>query len=354
MKKRIIAITAILCIIAVIGFVLANNKKKIESNKTVVDRSQIPVAVSVYTVAEKPLESKFSLPAVLEAMREADVAVGIAGKITSLHIELGTRVAKGQVLGNIDSKQKELSLQATELSMQKLEKDYLRSKELLQGNAVTETSMLDAKYNYENTRLQAEQMKQQIADARILAPISGIVNSKKLEPGEFVNPGTVIATIVNTDQLKAIVYVNEKDIYQLKLGQAANISTDVFPDQLFKGSVTFISPKGDESHNYRVEVLVANNTTMQLKAGTYIQVTFDMNTRTNALQIPKTALAEGMKNPYVYVVNGNKAMSRKITTGRELGENIEVINGLQAGEQVINNGQINLVEGSLIEIIAKK
>lgn len=83
-------------------------------------------------------------------------------------------------------------------------------------------------------------------------------------------------------------------------------------------------------------------------------VTFRSETTGTALQIPKIALAEGLKNPYVYVVKGNKVESRKIVTGRESGEYVEVVNGLQIGEQIVVNGQINLMDGSLISIVSNK
>jgi RND family efflux transporter MFP subunit len=145
--------------------------------------------------------------------------------------------------------------------------------------------------------------------------------------------------------LKAVVFVNEKEVYQLKVGQAASITSDIFPNKTFVGHVKFISPKGDENHNYRVELQLNTNA---LRAGTYVMVGFDLGRRASVLQIPKLALVEGTKNPYVYVVQDNVAKIQKITVGREVGENIEVVSGLQAGQEVVTSGQINLTNGSKI------
>ncbi len=270
------------------------------------------------------------------------------GKIVSLNIELGSRVSKGQNIGSIDTRVKQFDLEAKELSIKKMEKDYQRNKELFQGNAGTEVSLTDAEYNYENTKVQAEQIRRQIADGQIVSPINGIIDSKKLEVGEFTNVGTVIASVVDISQLKAIVYVSERDVYQLKNGQAATVSADVFPGKNFPGKISFISPKGDENHNYRVEVLVSNQGSQQLRAGTYVMVQFSLDRKGTVLQIPKGALVEGLKNPYVYIAANGKAESRKVILGREIGENIEVIGGLQVGEEVIISGQINLIDGSKI------
>jgi membrane fusion protein (multidrug efflux system) len=352
--KKILIIGGIVAVVAIIALRLVSNKHKINESKQIVDRSKIPVSVAVATVEEKTLSNSFQLPASLAPIEESNIAANVAGKITRLSIENGSRVSKGQILGTIDSQLKLLNLEAIELSEAKLKRDYERTKELYEGKAATETDMLDAKYTYDNKRIEADQIRKQISDGNIVAPFNGIISNKSLNVGEFANIGTVIATIVNIEKLKAVVYVNEKDAYRLKPGQAVSISTEVYPGSEFKGKISFINPKGDASHNYLVEILIDNYAKNTLKAGTYVVVTFRSETNATAIQIPKIALAEGLKNPYVYVVNGNKVVVRKIVTGREAGENVEVVSGLQIGEQIVINGQINLLDGSIISIVSNK
>ena len=350
-KSTIITVVVVLAVAGAVAFTLARNKKEINSRNKVVDRSNIAIPVSVTKAFVGSAGSEFSLPAVTQAENEADVVVNSQGKLTELNIRLGSTVSKGQLLGKVDTKLQELNLKASSLSQEKLAKDYDRYNELYKGNAATEANVTDVKYNYENTKVQVEQIKQQIANANIVAPLSGVITRKNLEEGEFVNPGTVIATIVDVSKLKATVMVSESDVYKLKSGAAVTVSTDIYPDKKFKGTVRYISPVGDEAHNYPVEITLANEGQSKIKAGTFIRVSFDIQGSTNTLQIPKIALVEGLKNPYVYVLNGNKAAVRKLVLGREIGENVEVLSGLSDGEEVISSGQINLVEGSIISIV---
>jgi RND family efflux transporter MFP subunit len=350
MKNRIIGIVAIIAIVALVGFKLAANKKVLTEKNKVVDRSGITIPVNTYKVQKGSIAGKLVLPASVEPYKEVNVTVNAQGKLTSLNIDLGSSVSKGQQIGSVDTKLKELSLKATELSVAKLEKDFQRQKSLLEGNAGTEVNFADAKYNYENAKLQADQTRQLIADAKVVAPISGIVIKKAIEEGEFVNPGNSIATVVDVATLKATVMVNEKDVYRITKGMKVQCSSDIFPGKHYEGTVTYISPKGDESHNYEVEVTMKNQQ-VQIKAGTYVLVEFNIENKEKALQIPKVALVEGMKNPYVYVVKNNKTEIHKVIIGREFGENIEVINGLSEGDEVVVTGQINLANGSPVEII---
>jgi RND family efflux transporter MFP subunit len=347
MKQRIIAITVVIALIATIGFVLASNKKHIDTQNVVADRSKMPVAVAVTKVTLQPVDGNLQLPATLEPSKQADISVTTAGKITSLAIQLGSGVSAGQVIGSVDTRQQQLNVADAQEALNKAEKDYELAQELFDHNAGTAQNVKDAQHTLEAARIRMQQSGRQVSETAIKAPISGIITAKNGEVGEYANPGTSLATVVDIYNLKAVVFVGEKDVYQLKLNQAATITADVLPGKTFTGKVSFISPVGDENHNYRVELAV-NNKAAELKAGTYIKVAFDLGNDFTALQIPKVALVEGTKNPYVYVVNGGQAFVRKITVGRELGENIEVLSGLKEGDEVVTSGQINLKDGSLI------
>ncbi|NOU46370.1 MAG: efflux RND transporter periplasmic adaptor subunit [Bacteroidales bacterium] len=347
--KKITIIIAVLLISVAIVFTLIRNKKSIDDKNIIIDRSKNAVAVTIRKATLLPLQSYLSVPSVLAAKEEAVISANAQGKISVLYFDIGSKVSKGQVIGRIDCEQKQISLQAIELTIEKLKQDYARFQDLFKGNAINETTVLDARYNYENTLLQAQQIKLQIEDANIIAPISGIITSRRLVAGEFATMGMILGTIVNPAKLKTSVFVNEKNILNLNINDEAVITSDVFPAKTFRSTVTYISPKGDENHNYQVDLLV-NDKDNLLKAGTYIKVRFDLNTKATVLQIPKKALVDGVKNPYVYVIEGNTAKQIKLVLGREFNENIEVLEGISAGNSVVIDGQINLMDGSLIEI----
>jgi RND family efflux transporter MFP subunit len=357
-KKKLWRITITVGVILVLVLAtaarLASNKKKIEAQNKVVDRSAVAIPVTVVNAFTAEAEKKFSLPAVLEAETEADITLNTSGKLKQLDIRLGATVRKGQVLGSIDNSLKTLNLASTQLLVDKYEADYKRVKELHAGNAASEVDVINAKYNFENAKMQADQIRQQIADGTVTAPCDGIIVAKNAEEGEFVNTGASIATVIDVSRLKATVTVSENDVYRLQNGMTVTIRSDVYPGETFAGEVRYISPKGDENHNYKVELSVTNKSGAPLKAGTFVRVDFELKQASSSLQVPKTALVEGLKNPYVYTVVNKKAEARKLVIGRELGDHIEVLSGISAGEPVIISGQINLSPGSPVEIVNTK
>lgn len=349
--KKITIIAGVILIISFIGVKLAMNKETINELNKPVDRSSIKVPVTVHPVFEAEVTGNFILPAVVQPKHETHITLNTSGKIKSLMFDLGTYVSKGQVIGTLDNRLKQINLESAELLLKKSKTDYERIKDLYQGKAATEVDLNNSKYTYENAQAQVDLIKQQIADGHLISPVSGVITRKNLNEGEFVNTGVSIATVTDISTLKSSVMVSEKDVYRLKEGMPVKISTDIFPDKIFRGNIRYISPSGNENHTYEVEIIIQNTTGAALKAGTFIRVQFDLNSQSAVMQIPKLALVEGTKNPLVYVAENGKPILKKIVLGRDLGENIEVIEGLRLNEKVITSGQINLTENSLIEIV---
>jgi membrane fusion protein, multidrug efflux system len=347
-KTSLFVIAAIVSIVALVGFKLAANKKKLDEKNQPAVSTQVAIPVTVAEVAEGTVSQQLIKTGNLIPFKEAEIMATTQGKVTTVGFELGSQVQQGATLVQVDNKLKELALESTQLSISKLKKDVDRYNTLLEGSATTEIQVNETRFQYENALNQAEQIRKQIQDAAVKAPISGRIVKKNVEAGEYVNPGAVLGTILDVSRLKAEVLVNEKDVYSLREGQAVKVAADVFPDKAFDGRISYIAPQGNQDHNYPVEITINNGG--GLKAGTFVSVDFSQTSKQMALQIPRTALVESVKNPYVYMVEGNMVRRRAITVGRSFGESVEVLGGLAAGDKVVTTGQINLSDGAPIQI----
>ncbi|RIV21499.1 efflux RND transporter periplasmic adaptor subunit [Fibrisoma montanum] len=347
-KTTLIVVVALVSITALIGFRLASNKEKIDAQKQPVVQTNVAIPVTVTPVEEATVSQQLVRTGNLIPFKEADIIATTAGKVTQVNFNLGSSVRQGATLVQLDNRLKELALESTQLSIDKLKKDVARYNTLLAGNATTEIQVNETKFNYENAVNQAEQIKKQIADANVKSPISGQIVQKDIEPGEYITVGKVLGRVLDVARLKVDVAVNESDVYGLRVGQAVKVTADVFPGRTFNGRVSYIAPQGTAEHNYPVEITIDNAN--GLKAGTFVNVDFSQKSNQKALQIPRIALVESIKNPYVYVVNGNVAQRRAITVGRDFGDTIEVIGGLAAGDQVVTTGQLNLSDGKPVQI----
>ncbi len=350
---RALIITLLVVVLAVTGiaFTLASNKKKIDASKEIVDRSQIPVRVTTYKAGLQAAEEKILLPATLKPNNEVKISALASGQLIKLTIDVGSYVNKNQVVGNIDTRMLDINLQSAKLGLSKAEADYQRAKDLFDAKAGLEINVINAQSALDNARIQVSQVQQQIDNTRILSPISGVVTARNIAQGEFASAGGPIATVTTTSPLKATVFVNETNAYALKVGQSADLFADVFPGKTFKGKIIFINPKGDDNHNFQVDLEVPNSGSPSLKAGTSVSVSFQNAQKGEVLQIPQLAIMKDRPQPYVYVVSGDKVAARTLVTGQSYQEMIEVQSGLQPGEVIVTSGQINLQDGSLISVV---
>lgn len=348
--KKIITIAVIFALLALIVLKLISNKEKIEATKEV-KTDLAYVTVNVANVQKMTLNDSLKLIGYLDAFTEVDIAAEASGVITSLNVNLGDVKSKGAVLATIDDKLKQLAVRKAKVDLDKLQKTLERYKNLFKGGTLTEQQLDDAQTMYDNAVLQLEQAEKQLADATIKAPITGIVSRKLFEKGEFVNMGSPMLTMVDISRFKIKLNVSESNVYKLKTGDLALITTDVYPGVKMEGKVSYISPKGDDTHNYAVEIEMANSKEYPLKSGTFANVQIELPVIAEALYIPRQALLGSVNDAKIYVAENGKATLRSITVREGNDQFLQVISGLTENEQVIVNGQINLADGKEIKII---
>ncbi|HET9570898.1 MAG TPA: efflux RND transporter periplasmic adaptor subunit [Bacteroidales bacterium] len=350
MKNRIISIIIIVLVLVGAGFMLKRSHEKINAGKANLISSEI--VVSAAEVGETSTGTSLNLTGTLNPFTEVLISAQAAGQITSLNAELGQTKSKGSVIATIDNRIKELTVQTSKLNADKQQRDLIRYESLFQGGTMTQQQIEDARMSNTTAQIQLEQAKKQLADATITAPISGIITEKNVEKGAFVNIGSPVVRLLDISRLKIRMYVSESNVYKLSTGDKASVVCEAFPDKTFEGKVTYIASKGDDSHNYPVEVVINNNG--KLKAGTFANVTIDIPGKGTALSIPREALLGSSKNAKVYVVKNGKAQIRDILV---IGGNEKVLfvsKGLAKGEQVVTAGQINLIDGMTVSIAPNK
>jgi RND family efflux transporter MFP subunit len=346
-KKIIITITVILIILIAIVVKLAGNKKEINT-RSEVKTTENKVSVTVATAELKETGGLLQLVGKAEPYREVTVASETSGKIVELDFKMGDFVSKGAVLTKVDDTYKRLACETAQINHDKFKEDYEKFQVLRQGDAVTDNQLRDMRIGYEMAVIQLENAKKQLDDTKITAPFSGYITSKITELGAFVNMGTPVAGIADISLLKVQLMVSESDVYQLHTGMEAQIFTDVLPDIRFKANISGIGQRGTSAHTYPVEIIITNHPQNPLKAGTYVNVSITTGDTGKKLMIPRDAIVSSVKDPAVYRIEGTIAKLVKITTGKDYENNIEVLQGVQEGDQVVVNGQINLMDGASV------
>ncbi len=354
MKKIIITVVVIAATLGVIAYVLTNIKKENEAKTAIVAEKNASVSVRVDTVKVQDVSLDFVSNGNFEPVQELKFSAEKSGKITNVLVKEGDYVSVGQTLAIVRSDVINVNAQNANAVYQNAVADYTRFENAFKTGGVTKQQLDQAKLAMVNSKSQLTQANINVGDTRIKAPISGVINKKYIEIGSIITgmPATELFEIVNVSKLKLNVSVNESQVASLKVGSPTKVTASVYPDKTFDGKITFIAAKADSSLNFPVEIEITNNASKDLKAGMYGTAEFASKQQKQSLKIvPRNAFVGSVSSNQIFVIENGIAKLKTVTAGRILGDKVEILNGLNEGETVIVTGQINLQDGSKVEVI---
>ena len=354
MKKNIITLLVILAALAAIAFVLTKNKKENKAKTDIVAEKNAAVSVKIETVKTEDISLDFASNGNFEPIQDLIFAAEKSGKVVSVLVKEGDYVTVGQGLAIVRSDVINVNAQTANSSYQNAAADYSRYENAYKTGGVTKQQLDQSRLAMVNAKAQLTQANINVGDTRIKAPISGFINKKYIEPGSILTgmPATSLFEIVNVSKLKLKVNVNENQVARLKVGTPIKVTASVYPDKSFSGKITFIAAKSDESLNFPVEIEIANNASNDLKAGMYGTAMFASNKQKQSLRVvPRNAFVGSVSSNQVFIIENGIAKLKTVTAGRIFGDKVEILNGLSDGETVIVTGQINLQDGSKVEVI---
>jgi RND family efflux transporter MFP subunit len=201
---------------------------------------------------------------------------------------------------------------------------------------------------------QAELARSRLRDATITAPINGIVTDIKARPGTTVGPSAAVVTLIPPD-MQVIVQVDETQLAQLQVGQGANLSVEGYPKEAFTGTVKGIAPVLDpRTRSVAVQVDVGDPQG-KLKPGMFAQLAIQVGQRAGALMVPREAVlrvpsvdpSAGIQS-VIYTVTESRVHKQIVSLGASDGKNIEIVQGLQEGIDLVLNPRSDFLEGELI------
>jgi RND family efflux transporter MFP subunit len=349
MKKSLrFTLVFVIVILAALSIIFFSKKETDPSDQK---QSYGNVPVSTTLVKKMQLANNISLVGVVNASKDVDIISEAQGLVIDVKIKAGDYVNAGTVLFQIDDLIMQSNLASAEINYLKSKRDFERSETLYQENSISAAQLDLARLGMKAAETQWTLAKKQLSDTKIKAPISGTINKKMVDLGTMVSVGTPVANIVDISTLKVLLNVSEKDAFQIRTGEQAEITTDVYPGAVFYGKVDNIASKADEAHTYQVEVKLSNNKQHPLKAGMFARVNFTAESSTESLTIPRESLVGSIKDARVYTVQNQIAKLKNVVIGKTSGNFLEILSGLDENEVVVTNGQNNLSDNSKVVII---
>lgn len=312
---------------------------------------QYAIPVETTTVVQGNVSSFYSTTATLEAPQEANVVSRISGLIESIVVEEGDRVQKGQVLAVIDSKRQQYDLNRSEAEVKIIEQELNRLKKMNNKEFISADSMAKLEYNLQAAIAKKDLAELQVKESHVVSPIDGVIAKRYVKAGNMAQEFGDLFYIVNQDELHGIVHLPEQQLASLKLGQEAQLFNNQQSKTAIHAKVLRISPIVDpQSGTFKVTLAVPNQDA-HLKAGMFTRVELKYDTHENVITVPYSALLNQDNRQALYVIDGTTANRREIEIGYREGDSVEIVSGINPGEQVVTRGQQNLKDQSLVEVI---
>ncbi len=336
-------------VLALLVTVLLYNKSRMDAKSQNGILGAIPVSVG--PVVRQQLTNTHALVGTVYGRNDVAVVAEVQGKIVAMRVDVGDPVHAGTVLMQVDDEMKKAAFEAAEVNYEKAKKDLERQQALSAQKASTDAQLESARLSFKAVESQYVTARRQYNDTKITSPIEGVVTARPVNLGSYVQSGNVVANVVDISTLKVKINVSENLVFRLHPGDLVTVTTDVYPKAVFQGTLQAISAKGDESHTYAAEVSLKNSSETPLKAGMFALITFSSLEHDAALTIPRQALVGSVRQARVFVVEDGVAKLRDIIVDSEIGTVIEVLQGLKEGESVVVNGQNNIKDNTIVEII---
>lgn len=315
-----------------------------------------PTPVVVGTVERGSIVSTISTASTIEAERQVTIHAESTGRLVDLTVEEGDKVKKGQVIARIRFDAQTNSLVRANTSLEKARVDFNRAERLYNDRVIGEEEFLKARNALEVAELDVSDRSREMRNTKVTAPFDGTITQRKVTAGAFVNNGAELLTIVDFSTLVARVFVPEKQLDRIQVGQTAEVVGKAARGRRGEGKVLRIAPTIDASTGtvkVTVSMPTAATAAESFLPGMYAEVTLTTDSRNDVLLVPKAAVVRDEEQTYLFTLAGDASAGFtgkrvRVETGLTDPERIEIVKGLGAGEPVILAGQTGLKDGAKV------
>ena len=314
-----------------------------KKSETVAEETGVLTKTTLSEAATVQLTEEFTSE--IEPYKENDITPAASGvHIDKIYVEVGDPVREGQLIVTLDPTQYTQQL----VQLKTVEDDYNRLLPVFEAGGISAQQIEQAKAQLDVQREVVANLKKNI---EVRSPISGVVTARNYESGDLFAQQPILH-IMQIDPLKVIANISEQYFPNVKVGMPVKLAVDIFPDEEFTGTVSLIYPALDPTtRTFKVEVKVPN-AKRTLRPGMYARTTFDMGSK-EGVMVPDVAVQKqvGSAERYLYVIVGDSVAERRsVKVGRQVGDRVDILSGVEAGEPVAVTALSKLFDGAKVDI----
>ena len=322
--------------------------------------SKAPPPVATVAVTEAKKEDWIErIPAVgtFRAVQGVELAPQIGGVIRAFHFDSGQEVAKGALLVELDDSVEQADLKSNLATLKNADMALDRQRQLITGGSTSRSTLDAAEAARDQASAAVERTRALIAQKALTAPFAGRIGLRRADIGQYVSPGTGIASLQQLDPIYVDFPVPEQAIAELATGQVVEVTVDAWPETPFTGKVISLDARvSAETRNLVVRAEI-RNADKRIKPGMFANVAVLVGKTQSLVTLPRTGVTYSLYGDSVYVVKPAPASAdqmiverRPVKLGAARGARVSILSGLEPVEQVVSEGQSKLMAGARVRV----
>ncbi len=350
MKAYAVAITLLLVIFGSIGGYLYKRFSALAS----ADFSPPPVTIAASVASLETWSETLNAVGTIQAVRGVELTSEGSGEIIEIRFASGDHVSAGQPLVVLNNKEELASRRNQAAALELAELLFERDRTLIERHSIPQTQFDRSRADLERARAQLAETEARLANKRIEAPFAGTIGIKQVDVGDYLSPGTVIATLQDHSDLEIDFTVPARYTPQLRAGLGVNVRVDAYPDRTFSAIVTAVDARADpNTRNVLLRARLEKDS--GLLPGMFAELDVDLGDQHEVVTIPETAMTYSLQGNTVYVIEPTEdgaltANARVVSAGKVRASRVAVLDGVRSGEKVVSVGQNKLYRGVRVVI----
>ncbi len=308
-----------------------------------------PTRVSVAATEQRRIEDTVTAVGTLRPVREVQLRPSVSGRVAEIGVTSGQTVTEGELIVQLDAGAERAALDEAEATLREARQNFRRIEELAASNAAAENQLEAARATLSRAEAAVSRAEVALENRRVTAPFDGTVGLIDTDPGEYIDPQTSVATLSDLSVMRADMGLPERYYARVEAGQPVEIEVPAYEGETFMGRITVRAPGvSADSRSFEVRAEVPNDA-RRLVGGMFARSRIVFGTH-DGLAVPDDAvIGEGLST-YVFTVSEGTARRREVRLGASTGTRTEVIEGLDAGTEVVVAGWDTLSDGAPVTV----
>ena len=350
--KTFVMLGILIAIVVVLGGLFATNIKSMSDSGKDAGPRLVAVASAVVEEMEWPVET--TAIGSISPLRGVILSMESPGIITDLSFRSGSLIKKGEQLLQMDDSSELAELAATEATAELAKLSLERSRQLLERNTISQAEFDAADAEYKQAVAQVKNIQSIIDKKRLVAPFDGLLGIRRVNIGQYLNPGDEVVSLVAVDPINVTFFMPQKALSYLDKGLAVHVTSDAFPGETITGKLAALEARVDEATRMIEVQAKMPNPDGVLRVGMFVNVRLDQAPPRAVQAVPASSVLYASYGNSIYSIvkaeegEGLVANQKFVKLGERRGDFVEVLDGLELGERIVTDGAFKLYPGASV------